>query len=40
MVLTLRGDRVAAITGLPDTGLFRHFGLPRMLPVDLGGGRS
>ena len=31
MVLTLRGDRVAAITGFPDTGIFRHFGLPRTL---------
>jgi RNA polymerase sigma-70 factor (TIGR02960 family) len=40
MVLTLRDDRVAAITGFPDTGLFRHFGLPRTLPVDLGAGRS
>jgi RNA polymerase sigma-70 factor (ECF subfamily) len=29
MVLTLRRDRVAAITGFPDTGLFRSFGLPR-----------
>ena len=34
MVLTLRGDRVAAIAGFPDTALFRHFGLPRTLPVD------
>jgi RNA polymerase sigma-70 factor (ECF subfamily) len=40
MVLTLRDDRVAAITGFPDTGLFRHFGLPRTLPVDLGDGRA
>jgi RNA polymerase sigma-70 factor (ECF subfamily) len=40
MVLTLRDDRVAAITGFPDTGAFRHFGLPRTLPVDLGDGRS
>ena len=31
MVLTLRGDRVAAITGFPDTSVFRHFGLPRTL---------
>jgi RNA polymerase sigma-70 factor (TIGR02960 family) len=31
MVLTLRGGRVAAITGFPDTGVFRHFGLPRTL---------
>jgi RNA polymerase sigma-70 factor (ECF subfamily) len=40
MVLTLRDDGVAAITGFPDTGLFRHFGLPRTLPVDLGDGRA
>jgi RNA polymerase sigma-70 factor (ECF subfamily) len=32
MVLTLRGDRVAAITGFPDTSVFRSFGLPRTLP--------
>lgn len=32
MVLTLRGGRVAAITGFPDTGVFPHFGLPRTLP--------
>ena len=32
MVLTLRGSRVAAITGFPDTGVFRSFGLPRTLP--------
>jgi RNA polymerase sigma-70 factor (TIGR02960 family) len=31
MVLTLRGGRVAAITGFPDTGVFPHFGLPRTL---------
>jgi RNA polymerase sigma-70 factor (ECF subfamily) len=31
MVLTLRGDRVAAITGFPDTGVFASFGLPRTL---------
>jgi RNA polymerase sigma-70 factor (ECF subfamily) len=31
MVLTLRGDRIAAITGFPDTGVFPHFGLPRTL---------
>jgi len=31
MVLTLRGDRVAAITGFPDTSVFAHFGLPRTL---------
>jgi RNA polymerase sigma-70 factor (TIGR02960 family) len=33
MVLTLRGDRVAAITGFPDTSVFRPFGLPRTLPT-------
>ncbi|MGH2451612.1 MAG: sigma-70 family RNA polymerase sigma factor [Candidatus Limnocylindria bacterium] len=32
MVLTLRGDRVAAITGFADTTVFRSFGLPRTLP--------
>jgi RNA polymerase sigma-70 factor (TIGR02960 family) len=31
MVLTLRGERVAAITGFPDTSVFPHFGLPRTL---------
>jgi hypothetical protein len=31
MVLTLRGERVAAITGFPDTSVFAHFGLPRTL---------
>jgi RNA polymerase sigma-70 factor, ECF subfamily len=31
MVLTLRGDRVAAMTGFPDTGVFALFGLPRTL---------
>lgn len=31
MVLTLSGNRVAAITGFPDTGVFAHFGLPRTL---------
>ena len=40
MVLTLSGSRVAAITGFPDTGLFRHFGLPRTLPVDFEDARS
>ena len=40
MALTLRGSRVAAIAGFPDTALFRHFGLPRTLPVDLDGARS
>jgi hypothetical protein len=32
MVLTLAGDRVAAITGFPDTSVFQSFGLPRTLP--------
>jgi Sigma-70, region 4 len=32
MVLTLRGNGVAAITGFPDTSVFRFFGLPRTLP--------
>ncbi len=32
MVLTLSGNRVAAITGFPDTSVFRSFGLPRTLP--------
>jgi RNA polymerase sigma-70 factor (ECF subfamily) len=31
MVLTLRGDRVAAVTGFPDTSVFAAFGLPRVL---------
>jgi RNA polymerase sigma-70 factor (ECF subfamily) len=31
MVLTLAGDRIAAITGFPDTSVFRVFGLPRTL---------
>jgi RNA polymerase sigma-70 factor (ECF subfamily) len=31
MVLTLRGNRVTAITGFPDTSVFRSFGLPRPL---------
>jgi RNA polymerase sigma-70 factor (TIGR02960 family) len=32
MVLTLRADRIGAITGFPDTAVFRFFGLPRTLP--------
>jgi RNA polymerase sigma-70 factor (TIGR02960 family) len=32
MVLTLSGARIAAITGFPDTSVFRSFGLPRLLP--------
>jgi RNA polymerase sigma-70 factor (TIGR02960 family) len=31
IVLTLEGDAVAAITWFADTGVFRHFGLPRSL---------
>ena len=31
MVITLSGDRVAAITGFPDTSVFASFGLPRTL---------
>lgn len=31
MVLTLGRDRVVAITGFPDTGVFASFGLPRSL---------
>ncbi|SCE87671.1 RNA polymerase, sigma subunit, ECF family [Micromonospora echinospora] len=31
-VLTLRGDRVAAITSFLDPGVFPHFGLPTSLP--------
>jgi RNA polymerase sigma-70 factor (TIGR02960 family) len=31
-VLTLEGDAIGAITWFADTGLFRHFGLPRTLP--------
>jgi len=30
-VLTLEGDAAAAITWFADTGIFRHFGLPRTL---------
>ena len=32
MVLTLGGNKVAAITGFPDTSVFASFGLPRTLP--------
>ena len=32
IVLTLEGDAIAAITWFADTGVFRHFGLPRSLP--------
>jgi RNA polymerase sigma-70 factor (ECF subfamily) len=31
MVLTLRGEQVAGLTGFPDTGVFAAFGLPRTL---------
>ncbi len=34
MVLTLNGNRIAAITGFPDTSVFRAFGLPRTIPTD------
>jgi RNA polymerase sigma-70 factor (TIGR02960 family) len=33
-VLTLEGDAIAAITWFSDTAVFRHFGLPRTLPID------
>jgi RNA polymerase sigma-70 factor (TIGR02960 family) len=32
LVLTLEGDAIAGITWFADTGVFRHFGLPRTLP--------
>ncbi len=32
MVLTLREDRVSAITWFGERSLFAHFGLPRTLP--------
>jgi hypothetical protein len=32
IVLTLESDAIAAITWFADTGVFRHFGLPRTLP--------
>jgi RNA polymerase sigma-70 factor, ECF subfamily len=32
MVLTLSGNQITAITGFPDTSVFRSFGLPRTLP--------
>jgi RNA polymerase sigma factor (sigma-70 family) len=31
IVVTLAGDAIAAITWFTDTGVFRHFGLPRIL---------
>jgi RNA polymerase sigma-70 factor (TIGR02960 family) len=33
VVLRLEGDAIAAITWFADTGVFRHFGLPRTLDV-------
>ena len=33
LMVTLSGERVAAITGFPDTSVFPHFGLPRTLPA-------
>ncbi len=33
MVLTLEGERIAAITAFHDTSVFPQFGLPRTLPV-------
>ena len=32
IVVTLEGNAIAAITWFSDTGVFRHFGLPRTLP--------
>jgi RNA polymerase sigma-70 factor (ECF subfamily) len=32
LVLTLEGDRIAAITRFHDGGVLPHFGLPRTLP--------
>jgi RNA polymerase sigma-70 factor (ECF subfamily) len=34
MVLTLGADAITAITGFPDTSVFRAFGLPRTIPSD------
>jgi len=31
LVVTLEGDRICAMTWFADSGLFPHFGLPRML---------
>ena len=33
IVLTLAGEEIAGITWFTDTGVFRHFGLPRTLPT-------
>jgi hypothetical protein len=35
IVLTLEGDAIAAITWFGDTGVFRHFGLPRSVPKSI-----
>ncbi len=32
IVVTLAGDAIASITWFSDSGVFRHFGLPRTLP--------
>ena len=34
MVLTLRADRVAGVTGFADTAVFASFGLPGNAPVE------
>ena len=34
IVLTLEGERISALTGFSDTGIFARFGLPRTLPSD------
>ena len=34
MVLTVEGERVSAITGFIDSGVFAAFGLPRTIPCD------
>jgi len=31
--VTLVGEGIAAVTWFSDTGVFRHFGLPRTLPI-------
>jgi RNA polymerase sigma-70 factor (ECF subfamily) len=33
LVLTLEGNRIAAITRFGDGGVLPHFGLPRTLPL-------
>ena len=33
IVVTLVGEGIAAVTWFSDTGVFRHFGLPRTLPI-------